>query len=111
MSGRAGPLTCVRRAFRAASRLFLAALMPSLSLVSRGRCFGTGSVSRTGLELQRADVLALWDDFRFIMGEWRDGSVYKETSRPSGPLVEAGRANACAGPRQWLRIGRGRIGL
>src|SRR5919199_5861085 len=58
MPGRAGWLACVSRAFRTAS-LPLTAFMPSLSLASRGRCFGTGSVSRAGLELQRVDVLAL----------------------------------------------------
>src|SRR5215207_8621592 len=45
------------------------ALMPTLPLASLGRRFGTGEVSNAELKPPRADVLSLWDDFRFIMIE------------------------------------------
>jgi hypothetical protein len=57
---------------------------PSASLASSGRCFGTQLVSTGGAEPQRPDVLALWDDLRFIRGERR---VQNRVRRPLSPLA------------------------
>jgi hypothetical protein len=62
---------------------------PSASLASSGRCFSTQPVSKGGSELQRADILSLWDDLRFIRGERR---VQNRARRPLPPLAHEPRA-------------------
>ena len=61
----------------------LAPLTPSF-LSRLGLCFDTREVSKASLTPQRADGLALWDDFRFVIRERVAGWIEVLLSRSPG---------------------------